>query len=220
MAGRGDSFSETIQRIVYAYITGTLAEKKPTEAVVEAGGVGYRLLIPASSYDKLPAVGQPATLQTTFVVREGRADALRLRLGRREDGLRDAHRRLGRRPEAGPSRRSRRCRRASSATPSSRGDVAMLTRIPGVGKKVAELLVVKLRDVFAKIDGLEGASVLGGDGALGEARADARAGLEALVAGPRRGGEAASEGAQGAPPARSLPRTLSASRCARAERSG
>ena len=56
----------------------------------------------------------------------------------------------------------------------------MLTRIPGVGKKLAELLVVKLRDKFAAVDGLETGSVLGGDGALGEARADARAGLEAL----------------------------------------
>lgn len=53
---------------MYAYISGTLAEKKPTEAVVEAGGVGYRMLIPASSFDKLPAEGQPARLLTTFVV--------------------------------------------------------------------------------------------------------------------------------------------------------
>src|SRR5690606_34805895 len=59
------------------------------------------------------------------------------------------------------------------------GDAAMLTRIPGVGKKTAERLVVDLRDKLVKLDGLDAGS-LGGDGAVGQARADARAGLEAL----------------------------------------
>ena len=53
-----------------AHVAGTLAEKKPTEVVVEAGGLGYRLAIPASSYDRLPAVGQPAKLLATYIVRE------------------------------------------------------------------------------------------------------------------------------------------------------
>ena len=55
---------------MYAYVSGTLADKKPTEAIVDVGGIGYRLLIPASSYEKLPLVGQPAKLITAFVVRE------------------------------------------------------------------------------------------------------------------------------------------------------
>ena len=170
---------ETTRTPVYAYITGTLAEKKPTEAVVEAGGVGYRLLIPASSYDKLPAVGQPATLQTTFVVRE---DAQTL-YGFASAAEKTAFETLTGVSGVGPKLA---LAALSAMSPGElrdtvvAGDVAMLTRIPGVGKKVAELLVVKLRDKFAAIDGLEGASVLGGDGALGEARADARAGLEAL----------------------------------------
>jgi Holliday junction DNA helicase RuvA len=60
------------------------------------------------------------------------------------------------------------------------GDSGMLTRIPGVGKKTAERLIVELRDRLAKLDGLEAPGVLGGDGAVAQARSDARAALEGL----------------------------------------
>ncbi len=164
---------------MYAFISGTLVEKKPTEAVVDAGGVGYRLLIPASSYDKLPEAGKPARLQTTFVVRE---DSQTL-YGFATDAEKTAFDTMTTVSGVGPKLA---LAALSAMSPAElrdtvvAGDIAMLTRIPGVGKKVAELLVVKLRDKFAAVDGLEGGGVLGGDGALGEARADARAGLEAL----------------------------------------
>ena len=164
---------------MYAFISGTLVEKKPTEAVVEAGGIGYRLLIPASSYDKLPEAGKPTRLQTAFVVRE---DAQTL-YGFATDAEKTAFETMTAVSGVGPKLA---LAALSAMTPGElrdtvvSGDVAMLTRIPGVGKKLAELLVVKLRDKFAAVDGLETGSVLGGDGALGEARADARAGLEAL----------------------------------------
>lgn len=164
---------------MYAFISGTLVEKKPTEVVVDAGGVGYRLLIPASSYDKLPETGKPARLQTTFVVRE---DAQTL-YGFATDAEKTAFETMTAVSGVGPKLA---LAALSAMSPGElrdtvvAGDIAMLTRIPGVGKKVAELLVVKLRDKFAAVDGLEAGGVLGGDGALGEARADARAGLEAL----------------------------------------
>ena len=164
---------------MYAFISGTLVEKKPTEAVVDAGGVGYRLLIPASSYDKLPEAGKPARLLTTFVVRE---DAQTL-YGFATEAEKTAFETMTAVSGVGPKLA---LGALSAMTPAElrdtvvAGDVAMLTRIPGVGKKLAELLVVKLRDKFAAVDGLEAGGVLAGDGALGEARADARAGLEAL----------------------------------------
>ena len=39
------------------YVSGKLATKKPTETVVDVGGIGYKLLIPTSTFEKLPAKG-------------------------------------------------------------------------------------------------------------------------------------------------------------------
>ena len=164
---------------MYAYVSGSLVEKKPTEAVIEAGGVGYRLLIPASSFDKLPAVGKPAKLLVTFVVRD---DAHTL-YGFASDAERSAFETLTAVSGVGPKLALAALSAMSPAELQSTvvsGDVAMLTRVPGVGKRKAEKLIVELKDKFADLDGLEPAGALGGDAAATQARADARAGLEAL----------------------------------------
>ena len=161
------------------YVSGTLAEKHPTEAVIEAAGLGYRLLIPASSYDKLPDVGRPARLLTTFLVRE---DSQTL-YGFATEAERTLFETMISVSGVGPKLA---LAALSAMNPGElrdvvvAGDAAMLTRIPGIGKKTAERLVVDLRDKLAKLDGLEPVGVLGGDGAVAQARADARAGLEAL----------------------------------------
>ncbi len=51
-------------------ITGQLAEKNPPEVLVDCGGVGYELLVPMSTFYNLPALGEPVSLLTHFVVRE------------------------------------------------------------------------------------------------------------------------------------------------------
>ena len=164
---------------MYAYITGTLAEKKPTHAVIEAAGVGYYLNIPASSYDKLPAVGKAAKLLTTYVARE---DAHTL-YGFASDGERQTFETLIGVSGVGPKLA---LAALSAMTPSElrdaviADDVAMLTRIPGVGKRKAEKMVVDLRVKMAGLDGLEASGVASGDSAAAEARADARAALEGL----------------------------------------
>ncbi|WP_420456254.1 Holliday junction branch migration protein RuvA [Rubrivirga sp.] len=163
---------------MYAYVSGTLADKKPTEALIEAGGLGYRLLIPASSFEKLPAVGQPAKLVTAFVVRE---DAMTL-YGFATEPERTAFETLTAVSGVGPKLA---LAALSAMSPSElrdtvvSGDAAMLTRVPGIGKRTAERLIVELRDKFAGMDGLD-AGGAPGDGAASEARADARSGLEAL----------------------------------------
>ena len=164
---------------MYAYVSGTLADKKPTEAIVDVGGIGYRLLIPASSYEKLPLVGQPAKLVTAFVVRE---DAMTL-YGFATDGEKTAFETLTAVSGIGPKLA---LAALSAMSPGElrdtvvAGDAALLTRIPGIGKRTAERLIVELRDKFAGMDGLDTGGALGGDGAVAEARADARSGLEAL----------------------------------------
>src|SRR5213075_2776618 len=52
------------------FLTGTLNSALPTQAVVDVRGVGYEVFIPLSSYDKLPAPGQPVQILTHLHVRE------------------------------------------------------------------------------------------------------------------------------------------------------
>lgn len=164
---------------MYAYVSGTLADKKPTEAVVDAGGIGYRLLIPASSFEKLPALGKPAKLLTTFVVR----DDAQVLYGFATEPEQTAFETLIAVSGVGPKLA---LAALSAMSPSElrdtvvAGDAAMLTRVPGVGKRTAERLIVELRDKFAGMDGLDTGGALGGDSQASEARADARSGLEAL----------------------------------------
>lgn len=162
-----------------AYIAGKLVNKKATEAVLEANGVGYRLLIPASSYEALPDVGQPARLLTYFQVRE---DAQTL-YGFASDAERDVFETMIGVSGVGP-------KLALAALSAMRpdelrdsivnGDASVLQRIPGVGRKTAERLVVELRD---KLPGLAldaGSPLSGGSPEKEAARADALSALQAL----------------------------------------
>ena len=163
---------------VYAYVSGTLAEKKPTHAILDAAGVGYFLHIPASSYEKLPGQGKPAKLLTTYVARE---DAHTL-YGFATEAERQTFETLIAVSGVGPKLA---LAALSAMNPAEMrdavvgGDAALLTRIPGVGKRKAEKLIVELRDKMAALDGVA-LEASGGDGAASEARADARAALEGL----------------------------------------
>ncbi|MEO0743468.1 MAG: Holliday junction branch migration protein RuvA [Bacteroidota bacterium] len=160
------------------YVSGTLVAKKPTEAVIDVQGLGYEVLIPASSFDKLPAVGSPAKLLTIHHVREDAA----LLFGFATDAERTLFREMTSVSGVGPKLA---LAALSAMAPAElraaviADDAAMLTRIPGVGKKTAQRLCVELRDRLAKIDGL-GQADLGGDGESAALREDARAALIAL----------------------------------------
>ncbi|PYJ26015.1 MAG: Holliday junction branch migration protein RuvA, partial [Verrucomicrobia bacterium] len=52
------------------FLHGRLVSSLPTQATIDVGGVGYEVLIPLSSYDKLPAVGEPIRILTHLAVRE------------------------------------------------------------------------------------------------------------------------------------------------------
>lgn len=164
-----------------AYLSGKLAEKKPTEAIIDVQGVGYFVLIPTSTYEKLPATGESAKLFTYQHVRE---DTLQL-YGFTSRSEKNVFETMLGVSGIGP-------KLALAALSAMRphelrdriveGDVGFLTRIPGVGKKVAERMVVELKDRMAKVEGLEGglATSGGATDARNLARADALAALEAL----------------------------------------
>ena len=160
------------------HLQGTLVEKKPNYVVVEAGGVGYYVHIPASTYEALPDDGQPCRVLTHFVVRE---DGQTL-YGFGSKAERDVFEAMilvsGVGPKIALAALSA-LRPSDLQTRILEGDAAFLTNIPGVGRKTAERIVVDLKDRIARLD-LGATGVLGGTDGAGAARADALAALEAL----------------------------------------
>ena len=158
------------------YLSGTLVSKKPTHAVVDVSGIGYEVSIPTRTYERLPEAGDAVLLHIYHHVRE---DAEQL-YGFSEPGERQVFRIMLGVSGIGPKL----ALAALSAfdpielqSSVTRGDIGVLTGIPGVGRKTAERLIVELKDRFGHPD-----LVLGGDGTavVGSMRSDAVAALEAL----------------------------------------
>ncbi len=129
-------------------ITGTLAAKTPTAAVIRTGGFNLRLLISVSCFETLSAIGREVTLLTYLHVRE---DALQL-FGFADEVERNLFERLISVSGIGPrlavgilsGATASRVREAIEA-----GDPDFLVTLPGVGKKLAQRLIVELREKFA-----------------------------------------------------------------------
>jgi Holliday junction DNA helicase RuvA len=130
---------------VIGTIRGELAEKNPPQVLVVAGGVGYEIDVPMSTFYHLPRVGEAVVLLTHLVVRE---DA-HLLFGFLTPNERAAFRQLLRISGVGPkvalSVLSGLSVEDLAAAVASE-DAGRLTRIPGIGKKTAERLVLELRD--------------------------------------------------------------------------
>ncbi|NWA00744.1 Holliday junction branch migration protein RuvA [Pseudomonas gingeri] len=128
-------------------LRGTLAEKQPPHLILDVNGLGYELEVPMTTLYRLPSVGEPLTLHTHLVVRED-AQLLYGFVGKRE---RDFFRELIRLNGVGPklalalmsSLEVDELVRCVSAQ-----DTSALVKVPGVGKKTAERLLVELKDRF------------------------------------------------------------------------
>jgi Holliday junction DNA helicase RuvA len=128
-----------------AHLRGKLIYKQPGQAIIEAAGVGYNVTISIPTFTTLPAVGAEASLHIYTVVREDQI-ALFGFLEREEKQLFE---RLITVSGVGPKLAVTILSGLSSerTVQAIRGqDHAQLTRIPGVGKKLAERLVVELKD--------------------------------------------------------------------------
>lgn len=128
-----------------AHLRGTLIEKHPNQAVVEAGGVGYDVAIPISTYTALPEVGAEVRLRVHTVVREdaillfGFATAAEKGLFEKLIGVSGIGPKMAVGVLSGMAA-------GELAGVIKAGDVARLTRVPGIGKKTAERMVLELRD--------------------------------------------------------------------------
>lgn len=140
------------------FLHGTLVEALPTQVTVDVQGVGYEVLIPLSSYAKLPPVGQPVKLLTHLAVRE---DAHVL-YGFMTAAERDLFRLLVQTVSGiGPKLALNILSGMSVAAlrgAVAQGDIKALAQIPGVGKKTAERIVVELRDKIGAAGAWEAAS--------------------------------------------------------------
>ena len=125
-------------------LTGTLLEKNPPEVLLDCHGVGYEVLVPMSTFYNLPPIGQQVALLTQFIVRE---DAqLLYGFGSAEE--RAAFRQLIKVAGVGP--------RTALAVLSGMGvqdlaqavtlqEAGRLVKVPGIGKKTAERLLLELK---------------------------------------------------------------------------
>ena len=131
------------------YVRGLLAEKEPTRVVIEAGGVGYELLIPLSTYEKLPRTGAEAKLFASHCVRED--DELLFGFATADE--KGVFAKLTSVSGVGPKIALAILSGSSVSELSltiAGGDAKRLAAIKGVGKKTAEKICVELRDKMSE----------------------------------------------------------------------
>ena len=134
-------------------ISGTLVYKHPPQLMVDVGGVAYELEAPMTAFYELSEVGERVSLFTHLAIR----DDAHLRFGFADLQQRDGVRVLLKISGVGP--------RVALALLSgltvddlaacvAAGDIAQLTRVPGIGRKTAERLVIELRDRLESVSGV------------------------------------------------------------------
>jgi len=144
-----------------AYVRGALAEKGPDRVVIEAGGVGYELLIPVSTFDRLPKEGGEAKLLAWHCVRED--DEALFGFATKEE--REMFLKLTQVSGVGPKIALAILSGSSIGELSlaiASGNAKRISSIKGVGKKTAEKICVELKDKVNAIEALAATSRRGG----------------------------------------------------------
>ncbi|MGA0265946.1 MAG: Holliday junction branch migration protein RuvA [Lysobacterales bacterium] len=162
-------------------LAGTLLEIDPPNLVVDCGGVGYEVEAPTSVFDTLPQIGQPVEIRTHLQVSQ---DAQTL-YGFSSLAERTLFRQLLKVSGIGAKLALTILSGASGeelARYVADGDVASLTRLPGIGKKTAERIIIEMRDKLEAMPALPAGVAAGassGATATGAA-AEAASALKAL----------------------------------------
>jgi Holliday junction DNA helicase RuvA len=176
-----------------SFLRGTLREKRPPWLTLEVNGVGYEIEAPLSVFYELPDTGQPLNLHTHLVVRE---DA-HLLFGFLQERMRNLFRSLLKVNGVGP--------KVALAVLSglsaheflecvANNRIERLIRVPGIGRKTAERLVMEMRDRLEKDVETRPAADSRADG---DAAADAVAALVTLGYKPQEAGRAVRDCAPG-----------------------
>ena len=135
---------------MFSYIKGILVSANPMYAVIETHGIGYEILISASTFSKLPQIESPLLLYTSFIIRENsqtlygflslqEKDIFHALIGVSGVGpkialsiighlsIEDLHRAI------------------------SQHEITTIAKVPGIGKKIAERLIIEMRDKLSQI---------------------------------------------------------------------
>ena len=145
-----------------AYVRGTLAEKGPDRVVIEAGGIGYELLIPVSTFDRLPKEGGEVKLLAWHCVRED--DEALFGFATKEE--REMFLKLTQVSGVGPKIALAILSGSSIGELSlaiASGNAKRISSIKGVGKKTAEKICVELKDKVSALAALAATARRGAD---------------------------------------------------------
>jgi len=153
-------------------LDGRLAEKNPPQVLVDCNGVGYEVDVPMSTFYNLPGVGEKVMLLTHFVVREDAQILYGFATGSEREAFRQLIKISGVGPRTALAVLSG-MSVADIAQAVTTQDAARLVKVPGIGKKTAERLLLELK---GKIGADIGA---GSTAATSDAQVDI---LQALVA--------------------------------------
>lgn len=125
-------------------LTGILSDKNPPQVVVDCGGVGYEVQVPMSTFYNLPANGEKVSLLTHFVVREDAQILYGFATGTEREAFRELIKISGVGPRTALSVLS-----GLSVSELSQAitlqEAGRLVKIPGIGKKTAERLLLELK---------------------------------------------------------------------------
>ncbi|MES2199979.1 MAG: Holliday junction branch migration protein RuvA [Chlamydiota bacterium] len=131
------------------YIKGILTSSCPAKTIVETGGIGYKIHIPLSNYSKLPKLGEPICLFISTVIREDSHKSYGFLTADERDLFEILIEVSGIGPKTALSLLGH-LEACDLQIAISRSDITSICKVPGIGKKTAERLIVEMRDRIQK----------------------------------------------------------------------
>ncbi len=157
---------------MFEYIKGTLTEATPVKVTLETHGVGYLLFIPLNNYAQLPKIGSLLTLYVSTVIREDSHKNYGFLTADQRDLFESLIEVSGIGPKTGIALLGH-MEINDLQFAIVQGNTPAICKIPGIGKKTAERLIIELRDKVKKFGDKSSLSTshsaLGGQGVIGDA---------------------------------------------------
>ncbi|MFI4956312.1 MAG: Holliday junction branch migration protein RuvA [Gammaproteobacteria bacterium] len=141
------------------FLKGILAYKKPPMISIDVHGVGYEVFVPMSTFFALPAVDQPLFLFTHHSIREDGQSLYGFLTEQDRALFRELIKVNGVGPKLGLTLLSG-MDTASLVRAIADQDTVKLTKLPGVGPKMAQRLIIEMRDKVSRFDGLDSVAVI------------------------------------------------------------